>query len=223
MTVRQTRARLGLAFDGDADRCLASDEEGNLVDGDPMLLLFARWLRQHGRLPGDILVTTVMANFGLEEALRREGIGMVRTPVGDRYVLAEMRRRGGTLGGEQSGHIIFLDHATTGDGVLTGVVLASIVHQTAEPLSRMARAMTRMPQVLVNVPVRDKLLWDKDPQIAQAVAQGQERLRERGRILVRPSGTENLVRIMLEGPDREELDRLVGEIRQVMEERLAAP
>lgn len=223
MTVRQTRARLGLAFDGDADRCLASDEEGNLVDGDPMLLLFARWLRQHGRLPGDILVTTVMANFGLEEALRREGIGMVRTPVGDRYVLAEMRRRGGTLGGEQSGHIIFLDHATTGDGVLTGVILASIVHQTAEPLSRMARAMTRMPQVLVNVPVRDKSLWDKDPQIAQAVAQGQERLRERGRILVRPSGTENLVRIMLEGPDREELDRLVGEIRQVMEERLAAP
>lgn len=222
-TVLQTRARLGLAFDGDADRCLAADEKGNLVDGDPMLLVFARWLREQGRLPGDLLVTTVMANFGLEEALRREGIGMVRTPVGDRYVLAEMRRRGGTLGGEQSGHIIFLDHSTTGDGVLTGVILASIVHRAAEPLSRMAQAMTRMPQVLVNVPVRDKSLWDKDPLIAQAVARGQERLRERGRILVRPSGTENLVRVMLEGPDREELDEMVGEIRQVMEERMAAP
>lgn len=219
--VRGSGARLGLAFDGDADRCLASDEVGVLVDGDPMLLIFARWLREHGKLPENMVVTTVMANFGLEEALRRNGIGMRRTPVGDRYVLAEMRRQGAALGGEQSGHIIFLDHATTGDGVLTGVVLASIVHASKEPLSQMASGMKKMPQVLVNVPARDKDRWDQDPAIAEAVARVEQRLQDRGRVLVRPSGTENLVRVMAEGPDRQELDQLVGEIRMVIEQRLA--
>lgn len=214
-------ARLGLAFDGDADRCIAADEAGNLVDGDPMLLIFARWLRDAGRLPGDTVVTTVMANYGLEEALRRHGIGMVRTPVGDRYVLAEMRRRGALLGGEQSGHLIFLDHGTTGDGVLTGMLLACRVQASDEPLSAMAAGMTRMPQLLVNVRVRDKNLWDRDPEVVGAVARAEARLQDRGRVLVRPSGTENLVRVMAEGPEREELDLLVGEIRQVLEQRLA--
>ena len=221
--VREDGARLGLAFDGDADRCLASDETGSLVDGDPMLLIFSRWLRDQGRLPGDLVVTTVMANYGLEEALHRHGLGMRRTPVGDRFVLAEMRRAGASLGGEQSGHIIFLDHATTGDGVLTGVMLASIVHASTLPLSAMAREMTRMPQVLVNVRVRDKNLWDQEPVILKAVVRSQERLGDRGRVLVRRSGTENLVRVMAEGPDREELEELVGEIRRAMEQQLACP
>ncbi len=220
--VPERSARLGLAFDGDADRCLACDETGTLVDGDPMLLVFARWLKQHGRLNQGMVVTTVMANYGLEEALKRHGIQMVRTPVGDRHVLAEMRRDGAVLGGEQSGHIIFLEHATTGDGVLTGVMLAAIVHGSDEPLSHLAREMTRMPQILVNVAVRDKNNWNQDPAIAEAVARAEADLRDRGRVLVRPSGTENLVRVMVEGPDLQELEGLVGHIRQVMEQRLAS-
>ncbi len=220
--VPERGARLGLAFDGDADRCLACDEIGALVDGDPMLLVFARWLKERDGLAQATLVTTVMANYGLEEALNRHGIQMVRTPVGDRYVLAEMRRNGAVLGGEQSGHIIFLEHSTTGDGVLTGLMLAAILHGSDEPLSQRAREMTRMPQILVNVPVRDKTNWNQDPAIAEAVARAEENLRGRGRVLVRPSGTESLVRVMVEGPDLGELEALVGGIREVMERRLTS-
>lgn len=214
-------ARLGLAFDGDADRCLAADETGALVDGDPMLLIFARALKEEGRLPHDLLITTVMANYGLEEALRRHGIRMRRTAVGDRYVLADMRDQGAVLGGEQSGHIIFLEHGTTGDGVLTGMMLACIVQASPEPLSRMAAGMTRMPQVLVNVPGVDKARLDADAEVAEAVARVERRLSQRGRVLVRPSGTEPLVRVMAEGPDRAELDEVVGELSQVIRQRLA--
>lgn len=214
-------ARLGLAFDGDADRCLAADETGRLVDGDPMLLIFAQALKAQGKLPGDLLITTVMANYGLEEALRRHGIGMRRTNVGDRYVLADMREQGAVLGGEQSGHIIFLEHNTTGDGVLTGMMLACIVHGASEPLSAMAAGMTRMPQVLVNVKGVDKSRLDLDAEVASAIVQVEQRLAQRGRVLVRPSGTEPLVRVMAEGPDRAELDEVVGELSRVIRERLS--
>ncbi len=210
-------ADLGLAFDGDADRCLACDERGEMIDGDHMLLLFAKWLQKDGLLPQNRLVTTVMANLGLEEACARHGLDMVRTAVGDRYVLEEMRRSGATLGGEQSGHIIFLNYSTTGDGLVTGLVLSQILKERQAPLSQLAAAVEKKPQYMVNVRVRDKYTWSEPQPVAEAVAQVEESLRGRGRLLVRPSGTENVVRVMAEGPDAQELRQLVDSIAAALE------
>lgn len=205
-------ADLGLAFDGDADRCLACDEKGQMIDGDHMLMLFAQKLRADGKLPHDRLVTTVMANLGLENACREAGLDMARTAVGDRYVLEEMRRSGSVLGGEQSGHIIFLDHATTGDGMLTGTVLAHIVNGAGRPLSELSSVVVKQPQYMLNVKVKDKHNWKQHPAVAAAADAVEEKLKGRGRLLVRPSGTESLVRVMAEGPDQAELAELVGSI-----------
>lgn len=215
--VLETQAHFGLAFDGDADRCLAVDEKGKVIDGDPLLLIFARYLRQKQRLSADCLVTTVMANLGLEEALQRENIDMVRTGVGDRYVLAEMLKRGAKLGGEQSGHIIFLDYATTGDGTLTGLMLSQILAQSGKPLSEMAADCHKKPQLLVNVRVRDKNNWREADEVDAAVKRIEKTLSGRGRLLVRPSGTENLLRLMAEGPDSEELAELLHSLQAVLE------
>ncbi|MBQ7567320.1 hypothetical protein IJT17_00765, partial [bacterium] len=215
--VKEERAQLGLAFDGDADRCLAVDENGQTVDGDPLLLIFARYLRSQERLSGDCLVTTVMANIGLEDALRREKISMVRTSVGDRYVLAEMQRLGSKLGGEQSGHIIFLDHATTGDGVLTGLMLSQVMAKQKKSLSALAADFHKTPQLLVNVRVADKNRWRETAEAEEAVKNVEQALSGRGRLLIRPSGTENLLRLMAEGPDLDELEGLLQRLKAVFE------
>ncbi len=213
-------AALGLAFDGDADRCLAVDEQGTVVDGDQMMALFATWLKGQGRLKNDLLVATVMSNVGLEIALREKGIHLLRTKVGDRYVLEEMKARDAVLGGEQSGHLIMLDHATTGDGTLAALMLATLMKQSGQPLSALAAGMPRLPQKLVNVRARQKDLLDSDAEIGAAIKRLEARLAERGRILVRCSGTEPLVRVMAEGPDLAELDDVVGELSRLIEQRL---
>lgn len=213
-------AALGLAFDGDADRCLAVDEKGTVVDGDQMMALFATWLKGQGRLKNDLIVATVMSNVGLEIALREKGINLLRTKVGDRYVLEEMKAKNAVLGGEQSGHLILLEHATTGDGTLAAMMLATLVHQSGQPLSALAAGMPRFPQKLVNVKARQKDLLDSDAEIGAAIKRLEARLAERGRILVRCSGTEPLVRVMAEGPDLAELDDVVGELSRLIEQRL---
>lgn len=191
-------ADVGLAFDGDADRVLAIDEAGGLVDGDHLIALFARDLRERGRLAGDQVVVTVMTNLGFRLAMQEAGIGVVETGVGDRYVLEAMAAGGWSLGGEQSGHIVFGDLATTGDGLLSGVQLLDLVRRMGRPLSTLARgAMTRLPQVLVNVEVPDRAA-ELVAAVADAVAVEEARLAPRGRVLLRPSGTEPLVRVMVE-------------------------
>ena len=211
-------ADFGLCFDGDADRCLACDEKGQMIDGDHMLLLFGKWLDKEDKLSGKRIVTTVMANLGLEEACKANGFEMARTAVGDRYVLEEMRRSGSVLGGEQSGHIIFLDYATTGDGLVTGVMLSQIIKDSGKPLSELAKAVEKKPQYMVNVKVKDKHTWNSHQRVNEAVKAVEESLKGKGRLLVRPSGTENLIRVMAEGPSLPELKGLVDSICQVVAE-----
>ena len=218
--VRQHGAQLGLAFDGDADRCLGVDERGKVVDGDRMLLLFARWLSSHEGLPRRQVVATVMSNFGLEVALRESGIELLRAQVGDRYVLEEMRRVQSPIGGEQSGHLIFLEHCTTGDGLLSGLRLCQVLLQRGGTLSTLVGEFPALPQKLINVPAQRKDQLDGDPLIRDMIARTSETLGQRGRLLVRPSGTEPLVRLMAEGPDEGELDQLLEQLRQVVAERL---
>ncbi|MCX2971025.1 MULTISPECIES: phosphoglucosamine mutase [Streptomyces] len=197
-------ADLGVAHDGDADRCLAVDAEGNEVDGDQILAVLALALKESGTLRGDTVVATVMSNLGFKQAMEREGITLLQTAVGDRYVLEELKRGGYSLGGEQSGHVIALDHATTGDGTLTGLLLAARVAATRTPLARLAAVMRRLPQVLVNVRDVDKARVATSAELAAAVADAERELGETGRVLLRPSGTEPLVRVMVEAADVEQ-------------------
>jgi phosphoglucosamine mutase len=200
----RTAARVGLAHDGDADRLLAVDEHGTLVDGDVILAICALDARDRGELPTNTVVTTVMTNLGFRQAMDAHGIAVTQTAVGDRYVLEAMRAGGHTLGGEQSGHLIFLDRATTGDGLLTGLRLLSVVARTGRPLSELAQVMRRLPQVLVNVRVADRHALEGAAVVWRAVEAEQARLGDRGRVLVRPSGTEALVRVMVEAETEEE-------------------
>jgi phosphoglucosamine mutase len=207
-------ADLGLAFDGDADRVLAVDANGNLVDGDQILVACALDLQQRQKLAGNTVVVTVMSNLGLFQALERAGIQAKRTKVGDRYVLEEMLHSGAVLGGEQSGHIISLEHNTTGDGLLTGLQLIRIMASSSRSLAELAAQMTKFPQVLFNVPVKDKLKAGSDPGLIAALSRAEQILGSQGRLLVRPSGTEPMLRIMAEGPDQAQLQQLVGEIAE---------
>ena len=213
-------AAVGIAFDGDADRCLGVDELGHFVDGDRMLLMFGRMMQGRQELPGNEIVATVMSNFGLEVALRQLGIGLVRANVGDRYVLEEMKKRGCPLGGEQSGHLIFLQHCTTGDGLLCGLRLAQYLRQRGGALSALVGEFPALPQKLVNVPATRKERLDHDATISEAIEKVATQLGQRGRLLVRPSGTEPLVRLMAEGPSESELDVLLEDLRVVVAERL---
>ena len=197
--VREVGADVGIALDGDADRCLLVDEKGNLVDGDQVLSIAAGQMSRDGELRESMVVATVMSNLGLEIALREQGIELLRTPVGDRYVVEEMRRRGSNLGGEQSGHIVFLDHNTTGDGLITALGILSIVVQSGRSLSELAASMTRLPQVLVNVPIEVRRDVTADARVASAIRDIEAGLGDRGRVLVRASGTEPLIRVMVEG------------------------
>ncbi|NPV27329.1 MAG: phosphoglucosamine mutase [Firmicutes bacterium] len=218
--VLEHKPDLGISFDGDADRVIMVDEYGNIVDGDFIMVICALHLSRTGRLPGNAIVATVMSNLGLHLALKQEGIRVHETRVGDRYVLEEMLKTGAILGGEQSGHIIFLKYNTTGDGILTALQLLSVLKETGKSLFELAQQMRRLPQVLVNVRVKDKSKLDTSPVVAAAIERAKQRLGDRGRVLVRPSGTEPLVRVMAEGSDEEELKQVVDELAAVVSAQL---
>lgn len=220
--VREHGADVGIAHDGDADRCLAVDAGGAVVDGDQILAVLALAMRERGALADGTVVSTVMANLGFRLAMREHGVEVVQTPVGDRYVLEAMRAGGYTLGGEQSGHVILLDHATTGDGLLTALHLLGRVAQTGQPLAELASVMTRLPQVLVNVSGVDRSRID-DPEVQAAVVDVEAELGGAGRVLLRPSGTEPLVRVMVEAATHERAQQAAERLAVVVRDRLSAP
>ncbi len=216
--VVENGADVGFALDGDADRCLAVDHEGNVVDGDQILAVLALAMRDAGELPEDTVVATVMSNLGFVQAMQREGVDVRQTKVGDRYVLEAMKAGRFGLGGEQSGHVIMSDHATTGDGILTALHVLSRMAEKDASLAALADVMTRLPQVLVNVPDVDKSRAGEDAVLAAAVAEAEAELGDSGRVLLRPSGTEPLVRVMVEAASADQAhavaDRLAGVVRQ---------
>ena len=216
--VREHGADGGIAFDGDADRVILCDENGDTLDGDLVLAILAEDFFNSGRLRGNAVVGTVMSNYGLEVALRKLGISLLRSDVGDRYVLAEMRAHGLNLGGEQSGHMISLDHNTTGDGLLTALLVLSIVVRTKRKLSSFQSMITRYPQILINVPVREKIPFTELNSIQNAVTQAETALSDKGRVLLRYSGTEKKARVMVECSDdalcRGVAEQLAGVVRQ---------
>jgi phosphoglucosamine mutase len=211
--VREHGANLGLAHDGDADRCLAVTADGEDIDGDQIMAVLALAMRERGTLTGNTLVATVMSNLGLRLAMSREGIRLIETKVGDRYVLEELRAGGLALGGEQSGHVVMPAYATTGDGILTGLHLMARMAATRAPLAELASVVTRLPQVLINVPVGDRAVGAEAPEVLAAVAAAEAELAGTGRVLLRPSGTEPLVRVMVEAG--------TGEIARKVAERIA--
>jgi len=214
-------ADLGIALDGDADRCLAVDATGRTVDGDQVLAILAGALKESGQLSNDTVVATVMSNLGFLRAMEAAGITVEQTRVGDRYVLESMHAHGFTLGGEQSGHVVLLRYATTGDGVLTGLHLMSRMAETGRSLADLAAVMVRLPQVLVNVPGVDKARADTDPVLAAAVEAAANELGRTGRVLLRPSGTESLVRVMVEAETLDRADEVARQLADVVRDRLA--
>ncbi|BBC94190.1 phosphoglucosamine mutase [Streptomyces griseofuscus] len=213
-------ADLGIAHDGDADRCLAVDHTGEEVDGDQILAVLALAMRERSALRADTVVATVMSNLGFKLAMEKAGIQLVQTAVGDRYVLEEMKQHGYALGGEQSGHVIVLDHATTGDGTLTGLLLAARVAQSGRSLRELASAMERLPQVLINVPDVDKSRVRTSADLAAAVSEAERELGSTGRVLLRPSGTEPLVRVMVEAADIEQARSVASRLADAVKSAL---
>jgi phosphoglucosamine mutase len=213
-------AHFGIAHDGDADRCLAVDHTGEEVDGDQIMAVLALAMKERGALRADTVVATVMSNLGFKLALEREGLKILQTAVGDRYVLEEMKEHGYALGGEQSGHVIILDHATTGDGTLTGLLLAARVAESGRSLRELAAVMERLPQVLINVPDVDRSRVRTSPELATAVADAERELGETGRVLLRPSGTEPLVRVMVEAADIDQARSVAGRLADVVKSAL---
>ncbi len=222
-TVVETGSDLGLAFDGDADRLIAVDEKGEIVDGDKIMYIVGKYLLSQGKLAQDTLVTTVMSNLGFHLALEEAGINSVITAVGDRYVVEEMKKNNYNFGGEQSGHMIFLDYNTTGDGQLSAIQLLKVMRETGKSLSELASEVTIYPQKLVNVRVKDnaakKSAMDV-PAIQKVISEMETSMNGKGRILVRPSGTEPLLRVMAEAPTHEEVDHVVDTIVTVVEEEI---
>lgn len=220
--VRENGLDAGFAFDGDADRCLAVDENGNMVDGDRIIAVLANYLKDKGLLKGDAAVVTVMSNLGFHDYMGARGIKTVCARVGDRYVLEEMQKNGYNIGGEQSGHIILLDFATTGDGQLTAAMLAKVMKETGRKLSELVADITDYPQLLLNVKITEqsKGKWDKTPSILEKIALAEKQLEGSGRVLVRESGTEPLVRVMLEGRDSLLVDTLAHDIAREVEMQL---
>jgi len=214
--VLEKGAHLGLAFDGDGDRLIAVDEKGNIVDGDQIMYICAKHLNTEGRLNNNTVVSTVMSNMGFYKALEAQNMTSVKAAVGDRYVVEEMKKNGYNLGGEQSGHIIFLDYNTTGDGLLTGLQLVNIMKVTGKKLSELAAEMTIFPQKLVNIRVTDKHAVTQNEQVAQVITEVEAEMSGNGRVLVRPSGTEPLVRVMVEATTREECESYVNRIADVV-------
>jgi len=213
---RASGAHVGLAFDGDGDRLIAVDETGEVRDGDYVLAILARHLVSQGRLKMSVVVTTVMANLGLDRALRSAGVRVVKTQVGDRYVLEEMLKVGANIGGEQSGHLLFLDHSGTGDGIVSALHLLAVMRESGQSLSTLASCMTKFPQTLVNVPVKTKQPLETIPGLSQRVADLEGAMNGGGRILLRYSGTEALVRVMVEGEDRERVETIAAELAEML-------
>jgi phosphoglucosamine mutase len=219
--VKKFGADIGISLDGDADRAIFSDEKGNVVDGDQIMAFCARDLRQANRLKKNTLVATVMSNLQLDLTLRDLGIRVVRTQVGDRYVAEEMSRHGYNFGGEQSGHLIFLDYNTTGDGVLSALQVLAVMKRKGKKLSELASILTPFPQVLLNVPVGHKKDPHQIPEVSSLVKKVQKKLGEKGRILVRPSGTESLIRVMVEGEKAKEIRGYAEEIARCVRKNMA--
>ncbi|AIM16727.1 phosphoglucosamine mutase [Neobacillus sedimentimangrovi] len=218
--VKEKGADVGLAFDGDGDRLIAIDEKGNIVDGDHILYICGKYMKEHGRLKHNTIVSTVMSNLGFYKAIESQGIQSVPTAVGDRYVVEEMKKNGFNLGGEQSGHIIFLDYNTTGDGLLTGLQLVNIMKATKKKLSELADELKKYPQKLVNVRVTDKHQVTNNEKVKEVIQQVEAEMEGNGRILVRPSGTEPLVRVMAEAPTEELCESYVNRIAAVVEQEM---
>jgi phosphoglucosamine mutase len=214
--VRVHGADLGIAHDGDADRCLAVTADGEVVDGDAILAICALALHERGALKEDTVVATVMSNLGFHHTMRDAGIAVQTTAVGDRYVLEALRSKGLSLGGEQSGHLVFLEHATTGDGLLTGLALMSRMAGTGASLAELASVVRRLPQILINVPVRDRIAVSESDEVADAVNAVAAELGDAGRVLLRPSGTEQLVRVMVEAPTQEQADEVAHRLAEVV-------
>ena len=220
--VVKERATLGVAFDGDADRSLFVDGEGNFVDGDATLLALATHLQSHGKLKGDVVIATVMSNIGLEIALRSTGIGLVRTDVGDKYVLEELLRRGASLGGEQSGHIILPELSLAGDGMITTLCLLRALSESRKTLAEMTVGFKRYPQILLNVRVREKVPFSDLAAVQAEVREVEELLSQKGRLLLRYSGTEPLARVMIEGEDQRQIDEYARRIAKAIEREIGA-
>lgn len=218
--VKEKEAELGLAFDGDGDRLIAVDEKGNIVDGDQIMYICGKYMNQEGLLRHNTVVSTVMSNLGFYKALEENGMRSDKTSVGDRYVMEEMRKGGYNLGGEQSGHIIFLDYNTTGDGMLTALQLVNVIKETGKPLSELANEMEIYPQVLKNVRVVDKHDAITNPKIQEEIERVERELDGEGRVLVRPSGTEPLVRVMVEAPTKEDCEKYADQVANVIDELL---
>ena len=220
--VLEKGADLGVAFDGDADRIIAVDEKGEIIDGDHILAICGSYLKEKGELKRDTIVGTVMTNMGLDEYLKREGMGIVKTAVGDRYILEEMLKEGYNLGGEQSGHIIFLEHNTTGDGLATALHLLQVMRETGKKASELNALMSNYPQVLLNAMVDNayKTKYMEIPEIKEEIMRIEELFKGEGRVLIRPSGTEPLVRVMIEGKDQEMITDVARDLVQFIESRI---
>lgn len=219
--VKENNLDLGFSFDGDADRLIAVDSTGEIIDGDYILAICGKHLKNLGKLPNNVVVGTVMANLGFDIACQKEGLTPIKTKVGDRYVLEEMLKGGYTLGGEQSGHIIFLEHGTTGDGLLTAIQFMDTLISLGRRLDEAKNILNKLPQVLINVKVGDKGKYASNQKIAKAVEEVEASLGQEGRVLVRPSGTENLIRVMIEGKDPQEIENYAEKIASVIRNELA--
>jgi phosphoglucosamine mutase len=218
--VVKRKADAGFAFDGDGDRCIAVDEKGSALTGDQIMAVCAREMKKEEALANNLVVSTVMSNIGFGIALKQLGIKYFTTKVGDRYVLEEMQVKGASIGGEESGHIIFLDHHTTGDGIITALQVLAAMKKTNKPLSELAQVMKVYPQKLINIDVKSKPDLSTIPEIAQAIKDVEAQLGDSGRVLVRYSGTQNMCRVMVEGPTHEETERYCGQISEVIREKI---
>jgi phosphoglucosamine mutase len=221
--VRKQHANLGIAVDGDADRVIIADENGDEVDGDSIMAIIARRMLERRELKKKTLVATVMSNIGLERSVSEVGGRLVRAPVGDRYVVEEMRTHGYNFGGEQSGHLVFLDHMTTGDGILAALQVLAVMLETGRPLSELRKVMIRYPQVLVNLKVREKKPLDGLYEVGKLIHKIERVLGDEGRVLVRYSGTEPKARVMVEGPDQRVIQGYADEIARALERACGAP
>jgi phosphoglucosamine mutase len=219
--VKHSGAQIGIALDGDADRVILADEKGNVIDGDQILAILGTRMLARKQLAGETVVATVMSNLGLERALAAAGGKLIRTAVGDRYVVEAMREKGYVLGGEQSGHIVFLDHATTGDGVIAALRVLAVMVEEGKPLSELARTMTRYPQVLLNFAVARKRPFEEMPAVQKKISQIEDALGSDGRVVVRYSGTESKARVMIEGTDESRIKAYASEIAETLKQALA--